>query len=220
MNDFNKHIQQLERFIKQYVPSKKSWTAVEEAIYGPKDLFRIPIKKANELQYKALKFTFHHHYKNNPTYKKFCKLHDIHPEKIKKQDDLTKIPLLPSSFFKSYPDGRDFARWVGSIFTGHLPKITIESKIPSHDEVISAYNKKGINVFFSSGTSGRHTFIPRDKKTFCLNQYALAKTVVAMSYPTWQYDSWAYTLMPNPLKTNLWAAANLKVYGEVVKHMK
>jgi hypothetical protein len=220
MKDYEEYTKEMEKYLVNYIPPKKDWTPVDDAIFKPKDLFRIPLKKANKLQFNALKYAFSRHYKLNPSYKKFSKDKDVSPTDIKKYDDLHKIPLLSGDFFKGYPVGRDFARWLSSICTGEVPKIGLKNQYPSYDEVIDAFYKAGILVAFSSGTSGRHTFIPRDIRTFNANQYSLAKTVASMAYPRWQYDSFAYTLMPSPFKTYLWGARNLEVYTKVVKNME
>jgi len=98
----------------------------------------------------------------------FCKEHNMSPTDIKTLDDLEKIPLIPDKFFKDYPAGKDFATWVGNMYTGDLPRIVIKNRRPSYDDVINAFNKAGLAVTYSSGTGGRHTFIPRDQRRLCI----------------------------------------------------
>ncbi len=38
-----------------YIPPKSSWTPPDEALYGVKELFRLPEDKVTELQFKAVK---------------------------------------------------------------------------------------------------------------------------------------------------------------------
>ena len=202
--------------VKKYIPSTQQWTPVDDALYTPLDLYRIPLKQAQELQLKALRFAFQHQYEHNRFYHQFCQERKISPQDIKKSDDLDKIPLVPDKFFKDYPHGKEFATWLGNIFTGKLPRIEIPHTFPTHDQVIAAFNKAGILVTFSSGTSGRHTFIPRDRRTFHASEYAAAKSLITMIYPLWEYDMFGYLLMPNPKKTNIYAGRALEIYFDVV----
>ena len=64
-----------------------------------------------------------------------------------------------------------------------------------HQYVINAFNKAGLALTYSSGTGGRHTFIPRDQKTFYTSEYAAAKSIISMIYPFWDYDSYGYLIM-------------------------
>jgi hypothetical protein len=220
MTDFDKYIGKLEKCISNYIPPKNSWTPADEALYKPRDLYRIPIKEAEEMQFKSIKFAFKHQYENNTFYNNFCKENNIEPNDIKNLNDLYKIPLIPDKFFKDYPSGKDFATWLGNIFTGNLPNIVINNKNPSYDDVISAFNKAGIAVTYSSGTGGRHTFIPRDQKTFYASEYSIAKSLITMIYPLWDYDSYGYELMPNPKKTNVYAGKVLEIYFDAVKNVE
>ncbi len=219
-DEYIKYMKDIYKNIDPYLPPKDQWTPVEECIAKPADLFDIPNQEAEQLQYKALKYQFKNQYENNHIYHDFCKQENISPGDINGPQDLLKIPILPDGFFKQYPEGKEFATWLANIFTGELPQIKIKQKNPSYDQVLDAFNEVGLTVAFSSGTSGRHTFIPRDKKTFNLSQYTLAKGAAAMMYPFLQYDSYGYMLMPNPTKVNIWAGRNLEVYTKVVKHME
>ena len=218
--DFDEYMKRFEKLAAKYVPPKKDWTPVDDAVYGPKDLYRVPEKKAMELQFKAIKYQFKRQYENNPTYRSFCKEHKIGVDDIKTYDDLEKIPLVPDQFFKDYPSGKEFAFWLGSIFTGELPRVTIPGKNPSFDDVINAFNNAGLYISYSSGTSGRHTFIPRDKRTWDIAEYLLGKAAVTMVYPLWEYEMHAYLLMPNPFKTNVFAGKGAMALYDLVKDVK
>ena len=98
-------------------------------------------------------------------------------------DDLDKVPLIPSEFFKDCPPGKDFALWLGNVYTGELPRIKVSGRSPSHDQVIDSFNSAGMAVCYSSGTGGRHTFMPRDMRCFLTNEYAMAKGVISMFFP-------------------------------------
>lgn len=217
---FESYMKTFNNCMKKYIPSREVWTPVDDALYKPVDLFRIPLKDAEEMQWKSLSYAFSYHYNNNSVYQKFCKERGVSPSDIKTVDDLVKIPLIPDGFFKDYPMGRDFAVWLGNIFTGSLPRIVIKQQNPSFDEVINTFNEAGMAVAYSSGTSGRHTFIPRDQRTFNASEYAIAKSVISMIYPLWQYDLFGYLLMPNPKKTNVYAGKVCTVYFDMIKDVK
>jgi hypothetical protein len=217
--DFDSYMAKFDKLAEKYIPPKKEWTPVDEALYGVKDLFKLPSKKAEKIRFKAIKYAFKHHYEKNSFYKNFCKEQKIEPDDIKKSSDLTKIPLIPDSFFKDYPTGRDFALWLGNLYTSDLPNIKIKRN-PSFDEVIDAFNAKGLVITYSSGTSGRHTFIPRDRRTFNASEYAIAKSVITMSYPIWEYNMYGYLLMPNPNKNNIFVGKVCTVYFDIIKDVK
>jgi len=214
--DFREYMKKFNEFMKPYI-LPKPWSPVEEAVYKPQNLFDTPVKEADEMKFKAIKYAFKHHYENNPFYKKFCKDNGVTPDDIKSIDDFGKIPLIEDKFFKNYPSGKDFALWLANIFTGNLPNIVINKKNPSFEDVVDAFNKSGFVISYSSGTSGRHTVIPRDRRTWILSQYALAKSVVTMVYPIpyWKDNAYVQWLMSNPFKTNIFAGK----IGEVVYHI-
>jgi len=218
--DFSSYMKRFNDHIRQYFPSKEAWTPADDALYKPDDLYRIPLKEAAEMQLKSLKHTFAYQYTNNKVYQNFCKDRDFSPSDIKTSDDLDKIPMIPDTFFKDYPIGRDFALWLGNIFTGTLPRIVIQQKNPTYDEVINAFNKAGMAVAYSSGTSGRHTFIPRDQRTFLTSEYAAAKCGIIMMYPLYDDQMDGYLLMPNPKKTNVYAGKVCTIYFDIIKAVR
>jgi hypothetical protein len=217
--DFSAYIKRFNEYLKGYFPSKEAWTPADDAIYKYDDLYRVPLKEAAELQFKSIKHTFANQYANNKVYMNFCKDRNFSPSDLKAPDDLDKIPLIPDTFFKDYPMGRDFALWLGNIFTGSLPRIVIQEKNPTYDQVINAFNTAGMAVAYSSGTSGRHTFIPRDQRTFLTSEYAAGKGAVTMLYPIWDFQMDGYLLMPNPKKTNVYAGKVCTIYFDVIKHV-
>jgi phenylacetate-coenzyme A ligase PaaK-like adenylate-forming protein len=92
-----------------------------------------------------------------------------------------------------------------TIFTGSLPKPFFKSNNPSHDEIIDEFNKKGTSIMFTSGTSGRFSFIPRDTRSWNRVKYSAMKSVMElMDYnPTDQ----VILLIPDPRQTNLTIAS-------------
>jgi hypothetical protein len=217
---FHDYIQRFNEYLQKYIPSKDVWTPADDALYTPDDLFRIPLKEAAGMQLKSIKYAFKNQYENNKVYQNFCKDRNVSPEHIKTHDDLDKIPLIPDTFFKDYPSGKDFAVWLGNIFTGSLPRIVIPQTHPTYDEVINAFNAAGMAVAYSSGTSGRHTFIPRDQRTFYTSEYAAAKSVINMIYPLWDHHMHGYLLMPNPQKTNVYAGKVCTIYFDVIQDVR
>ena len=168
-------IRRLNERLARYIPPRESWTPAEEALYGPTDIYRVPIDEAWAMQLRAIKHTFTRHYKLNHFYHKYCETRGVTPEDIRTYDDLEKIPLIPDTTFKQHPSGEDFAHWIANVYTGELPTVVIESANPTFDDVINAFNARGMVVTYSSGTSGRHTVIPRDMRTYLTQQYAHAK---------------------------------------------
>jgi hypothetical protein len=219
MVTYDQYLKNFDDCVSSYIPPENLWTPADEALYKPKDLYRISVKDAEELQLKSIKFAFKHHYEKNKFYHDFCKEHNVGPNDIKNNSDMLKIPLIPDGFYKDYPHGKDFATWLGNIYTGELPKIVIPHTLPNYDQVIDSFSKAGVIVTYSSGTGGRHTFIPRDIRTFQASEYALAKSVVSMIYPFWEYESSGYILMPNPKKNFIYAGKALEIYMDAVKNM-
>ena len=190
---------------------------VDEAVYKPKSFFSISKKEADEYKYKAIKYAFKHHYENNAFYHKLCKEKGIKPDDIKSIDDFVKIPLIPHEFFKDYPSGREFAVWLANVMSIKLPKIVIKGKNPTYDEVIDAFKEAGIIVTYSSGTTGRFTFIPRDEKSYKMAEYSIAKSAIDMLQHWWDYDTYAYLLFPDPRTTNIYVGKVTKILFDMVK---
>jgi acyl-protein synthetase LuxE len=220
MIEFDTYMKNLDNRISSYAPKKNNQPELYKSLYEPKDLYRIPLEEAEKMQLRTIKEAFLHHYTNNPFYQNFCKEHKIAPDDIKTNDDLNKIPLIPDKFFKDYPDGKDFATWIANVYTGELPKIYIKNKNPSYDDVIEAYSNSDILVTYSSGTSGRHTFVPRNRQTFMNAEYALAKSLVSMIHPLWKYESHGYLLMPNPKLNFIFAGKALEIYFDAVQNVE
>jgi len=194
-------IKRLNERLARYIPPRETWTPADEALHKPIDLYRVPIDEAQAMQLSAIKYTFTRHYTLNDFYHKYCDMRGVTPDDVRTYDDLEKIPLIPDLTFKQHPSGEDFAHWIANIFTGELPTVVIESANPTFDDVINAFNAAGLVVAYSSGTSGRHTVIPRDMRTFLRAQYADPKLKSAFTNLTADHF---LLLFPNPKKTNLW----------------
>jgi len=209
---------QLNGLLAPYLPSRDTWNPADEVIYQPRDLYRVPLEEAQDMQLKSIRFTFSYHYDNNYFYHKYCKTRAVRLDDIKTVDDLDKIPLILDTIYKEYPSGKDFAHWLSTVFTGKLPKIIIKSLDPTYDDVINAFNSAGLMVTYSSGTSGRHTFIPRDMKTFIAGQYASVMSFASM-IPS-RIPNHVYLLFPNPAKTNLFIGKINMLAGNVYKDVR
>ncbi|MGZ4942506.1 MAG: LuxE/PaaK family acyltransferase [Halobacteriota archaeon] len=194
-------IKRLNERLARYIPPREIWTPGEGGLFKPIDLYRVPADEARQMQLRAVMHVFARHYKLNHFYRKLCETRGVAREDIRTYDDLEKIPLIPDIVFKQHPSGVGFAHWIANIYTGELPTVVLESDSPTFDEVINAFHEAGIVVTYSSGTSGRHTVIPRDMRTYMTQQFATAKLRTCL------FDSMAVDhyleLWPKPAQTNL-----------------
>jgi hypothetical protein len=192
------------RCLEKFITPRKSWSPVDKALFTPTSFFG-DYKKAQDLMFPAIKYSFKHHYDNNVLYHRVCEVNGVTPDKIKSKNDLNKIPLLPDTFFKDYPEGKGFLNWLKTVFTGLFPRLDFKTNAPSHDEVIEEFNKKGVNIMFTSGTSGRFSFIPRDTRSTNRLKYSAMKSV--MELMDYDPDDSAILLIPDPRQTNLTIAS-------------
>lgn len=218
--EYVEYIHRFELSTARYIPSNDNWTPSDNAVYSPSDYFRMDCKQRDELRFKAVRYQLNRHYQGNKTYRTYCQESGFSPDSLRSVEDLEKVPVVSSDFFKTYPCGRDFALWLANLYTGELPRVHIKSKEPTHDEVIESFNSAGMAVAYSSGTSGRHTFMPRDMKSFFANEYSLAKGAVSMFFPRWDPKMRGFLLMPNPFKTNLFAGRLGTVFYDIMKDVE
>jgi len=205
----------------KYIPPKEKWTPVDEAWYTYDNPFNIPKGIAEKLRLNALKYAFRHHYENNKFYHEYCKSKGVKPDDINKEEDLFKIPLIPSSFFKDHPeDNEEIVKWLKAIYTGELPDVEIKNSEGNFYDVFDAYLEKGIRIMTSSGTSGRFTVIAKDKITHDRYAYAFLQGVrIAGLSP----NSYAIVLGPEPFKNTIpfaYTPAFLQLLCDDVWHMK
>lgn len=145
------------------IPSRDSWTSVDEALYGVKDLFRVKIEDANRIRLKAIRYSFNHNYHHNRFYHSLCEQRAVKPEDIETLEDLSKIPLIPQRIFKQYPEPKLFIPWLRGISSDTIKYPKIEGS--SYMEIIDELNQYGIKILFSSGTTGNSSMLPRDQTT-------------------------------------------------------
>lgn len=118
------------------------------------------------LRHKAVAMAHKHHYHNNKFYHELCKTKDIGED----VDPSTfHLLLFPDNVFKSYEvenperEPEKFHQWVRTL-TSHDLSFTPQ-KGKSLEALLEQYNQNGLFLGFSSGTSGKLTFLPRDQFT-------------------------------------------------------
>lgn len=210
---------ELKRRLEVLVHPKDQWTPVDEALYGVDDLYRVETGRAEQLRFEALKYSFAHHYKNNGFYHKFCRQEGVEPADIKEPSDLVHIPLIPDTFFKDYPVGVDFYNWLQKIASVKLPKVEFKHRNPSFDEVIEAFLESGVTVTFTSGSSGRFSFFPRDALTWLRQRYSFANSgveIIRSEFEGGYPQFFRLNAFPNPTKTLLFSGKiAIATYGTV-----
>jgi phenylacetate-coenzyme A ligase PaaK-like adenylate-forming protein len=192
-----------ERFDK-FTPPEKKWTPIEKALFIPKEYYQ-EYNTTQDLIFDAIKYSFEYHFKNNNIYQRICEVNNFKPGLIRSKEDLPKIPLLPDSFFKDYPAGKEFLIWLDNVFTGKTPMPNFKIETPSHDEVIEQFNKKDVSIMFTSGTSGRFSFIPRDIDSWNYLKYNAMKSYTELM--DYNAADNVVLLIPDPRLTNLTIAS-------------
>ena len=195
---------EFQKRIERFIPPKESWTPIDKALFTQNIYFN-DYQKTLDLTFDAIKYSFNHHYKNNPIYRHLCEVNKITPNTLKSKEDFNKIPLLPDSFFKDYSEGKGFLKWLDNVFTGSTPMPTFGTKTPDPDSIIEEFNKKGISIMFTSGTSGRFSFIPRDTGSWDRLRYNAMKSVVELM--DYNPNDNVILLIPDPRLTNLTIAS-------------
>lgn len=146
-----------------------------EQLVRPENYFKDP-EEVRELRHKAIKMAHKFHYNNNAFYHNYCKMKGIGEEITEK--DFPKI-LIPDDTFKSYDmeypekEPLKFRNWVD-----YVSSVKVDFALKpagSLDDLLSQFDKNGLLLGFSSGTTGRLTFLPRDKYT----QQMIVKAYIA-----------------------------------------
>jgi len=216
---FGTYMNELDQVLKAYIPPRDKWTPIERSLYGVIDPYSLSRNEAEEIRLRALQYSFNYHYAKNDFYKKFCQEKGIQPGDIKSFSDLKQIPLILDRFFKDYPMDQDFALWIRKILTVKISADIFKKIRSSFDEIIENFKKLSIEILYSSGTTGRFTFMPRDLLTFRAGAYAFTKGVVGMGYPLWDYYNLNVCFLgPHPRKTNLYVGKAGYALFDVVKN--
>lgn len=189
--------------LQSLIPPQSSWTQVDEALYGVEDLFRVDKSKAENLRFEALRHSFEHHYELNAFYRQYCRGEGVSPAEIGEPSDLARIPLIPDTFFKDHPLAAGFFGWLQRIATGPVPDIDLKGANASFDDVIEALQERDFTVTFTSGTSGKFSFFPRDALTWMRQQYSYACGVAEILGSHYDSGLAVLILAPNPEKTHL-----------------
>ena len=195
---------EFQKRMNKFIPQKENWTPIDKALFTPKVFFE-DYKKSADITFNAIKYSFNYHFENNALYRRLCEVNKVIPSIIKSKEDLKKIPLLPDSFFKDYPEGKGFLNWLDNVYTGSTPMPTFRTETPDHDTVIEEFNKKGVSIMFTSGTSGRFSFIPRDNGSWDRLRYNAMKSVVELM--DYNPNDTVILLIPDPRQTNLTIAS-------------
>ena len=205
---------EFQKRIEKFIPPKNNWTPIDKALFSEKAYFD-NYQKISDLTSNAIRYSFNHHFENNSLYRRLCEVNKITPDLIKSKDDFNKLPLLPDSFFKDYPEGKGFLNWLDNVYTGKTPMPTFRTDIPDHDNVIEEFNKKGVSIMFTSGTSGRFSFIPRDNGSWDRLKYNAMRSVVELM--DYDPDDTVILLIPDPRLTNLTIASLFGIAYDLYK---
>lgn len=193
-----------KKSFEKYSPNKKDWTPVDKSLFSPDKLFNVDYEDARKLRFDAIKYMFSYHYKNSYFYNKFCKDLEVKPEDIKNEDDFVKIPLISDLIFKDHPDEGDyFVEWLNKIYTGSFPKQNFKNN-QSYDEIIQTAYKNNITLTFSSGTSGKFSFVPRDDPTWNRQMYMCSKIFEMSPFELDVSKPTVLWIGPNPNNTFLY----------------
>ena len=210
----NKNESEFVKRAEKLKPSTETWDPIDKALYEPIYFFS-DYKKNQDLLNQAIRYSFKNHFENNKIYGKLCEFNKLKPDLIKSKDDYIKIPLIPDSFFKDYPEGIDFMRWLENIYTGSFPTPQIKTEDFDYDYVIDHLNKKDISIMFTSGTSGRFSFIPRDKTSWNRLKYNAMKSFFELM--DYNPDDIVILLIPDPKLTNLTIASLFGIAYDLYK---
>lgn len=119
-----------------------------------------------KLRHKSIKMSHKYHFQNNKFYHDYCKLKGI-TDQIK-SEDFHKI-VFPDGVFKSYEmespekNPAEFKMWIDRISS--VPIDFVPKGMGSLESFLQEFYSNGLLLGFSSGTTGKFTFLPRDTFT-------------------------------------------------------
>ena len=123
-------------------------------------------KDVEKLRHKAIKMSHKYHFENNKFYHDYCKLKGLSGDI--KSEDFHKI-VIPDTVFKSYQmespekSPQEFKKWIDRISS--VPIDFTPKGMGSLESFLQEFYSNGMLLGFSSGTSGKLTFLPRDSFT-------------------------------------------------------
>lgn len=179
----------------EQMPPRDQWNPIDEALYGPEDLYRVKVEDADRLRLRAIRFSLNHHYTRNRFYHTLCEQRGFTPEDVKTLDDLAKVPLIPYTIFKQYPESERLIAWLRGISSDDVKYPSVVAS--SYAEIINRLNDYGLNVIFSSGTSGRSSFLPYDQITLAREKHYRAQNYRFLGHDP---DEYVVQLGPDYLK--------------------
>ena len=126
--------------------------------------------KARKLRRRAVGINHRRYREKIPYYRKICQMAELDVADPG-FDAIVSNLLVTDDIFKSYPqsliDNGDFAgmtAWLSRISTVDLTPTSAD--VANLDQWIEALAGQGMNLIFSSGTSGNMSFVPRDNATW------------------------------------------------------
>ena len=165
-----------DKMLSKYVRPQIEWTPIDEAIYNNET----DSKKQKELRFKAIKYAFNLHYYKNKAYYSYCKMMGVNPDDIQYEEDFFKIPLIPDSSFKKYPNDINLF----PIYFQNNCSIPInfdgmpKKAFKNYDTFMKYTEYFGYHITFSSSTSGIFSFVLRDKITLDRFNYLSARLIL------------------------------------------
>jgi len=189
---------------------REAWSEVDDALFGPQDLFNVEKAEAERLRLRAIQRSLRYHFEMNPFYRALCKDRGFKPEDVKTVEDLRKVPLIPESIFKGCRGPSEFLQWLEGLGPEDLEYPPVHDQ-SSYDSTIDELQNSGITVTYSSGTSGKFTFVPHDDLTWKRARYAIGIGGFQMIPLYFELMSSAENcnallLMPDPSRTHLFMA--------------
>jgi len=103
--------------------------------------FEMDIAEAKDLRLQSIQGSFEHHYRDNEVYRTFCDKFGVKPDDIKTSEDIPKIALITSDFFKQVSAYKE----------------------EDLNRIISVPKKEIVTYFTTSGTTGKPSKYPFDR---------------------------------------------------------
>ena len=157
-------LERLKKVHRQLIKTTQSWAAGEN-----------PGAQARELRREAVLLNHRHYLETIPTYRDIAQEEGCGPEVS--IETIKRKLMLAAEVFKSYEpawlDKGDFSRmtrWLATIY--HKPLKLDMSGVKSIDSWIERLGRAGVDIVYSSGTSGSFSFVPRDEGDWALTRIA------------------------------------------------